>query len=93
VQLEQQQEQRDDQHEQLQKQLGRHLKNSKFIGVNYVFDNRLSTRITDDVFAKCGFCDSPCDSWMNCANKYCQVLKLFFKIIKPFLLLFFPSGS
>jgi UPF0176 protein len=34
---------------------------SKFIGKNFVFDNRLGERITEDIIAKCHQCGKPCD--------------------------------
>lgn len=47
---------------------------SKFIGKNFVFDNRLGERVTDDVIAKCHQCGKPCDTHTNCANKACHLL-------------------
>jgi UPF0176 protein len=49
------------------------LKN-KFIGKNFVFDNRLGERITDDVIAHCHQCGKPCDSHTNCQNNGCHLL-------------------
>ena len=40
----------------------------KFIGKNFVFDERLGERITDDVFARCHQCDAPSDSHTICRN-------------------------
>ncbi|MFN0031267.1 MAG: rhodanese-related sulfurtransferase [Flavobacteriales bacterium] len=47
---------------------------NKFKGVNFVFDERLSERISDDVLAQCHQCGQPCDSHTNCANEACHVL-------------------
>ncbi|MEI2709412.1 MAG: rhodanese-related sulfurtransferase [Chitinophagaceae bacterium] len=47
---------------------------SKFIGKNFVFDNRLGERITEDVIAKCHQCDKPCDAHTNCKNDGCHLL-------------------
>lgn len=47
---------------------------SKFIGKNFVFDNRLGERITDDVIAQCHQCGKPCDDHTNCANQGCHLL-------------------
>lgn len=47
---------------------------SKFIGKNFVFDNRLGERITDDVIAHCHQCGKPCDTHTNCMNDGCHLL-------------------
>lgn len=47
---------------------------SKFIGKNFVFDNRLGERITDDVIAKCHQCGDPADTHTNCKNDGCHLL-------------------
>ncbi|MCU0435566.1 MAG: rhodanese-related sulfurtransferase [Bacteroidia bacterium] len=47
---------------------------SKFIGKNFVFDERLGERITHDVIARCHQCDAVCDTHVNCANTDCHVL-------------------
>lgn len=47
---------------------------SKFIGKNFVFDDRLGERITDDVIAHCHLCGSSCDNHINCANEDCHLL-------------------
>ncbi len=47
---------------------------SKFKGKNFVFDERLGERITDDVLAKCYQCDRLCDDYTNCANVECNML-------------------
>lgn len=47
---------------------------SKFIGKNFVFDDRLGERITEDVIAKCHQCGQPADTHTNCANEGCHLL-------------------
>ncbi len=49
------------------------LKN-KFIGKNFVFDERRSERISDDVIAHCHQCGNPADLHTNCANEACHLL-------------------
>jgi UPF0176 protein len=45
-----------------------------FVGKNFVFDERLGERITDDIIASCHICGSPCDTHVNCANSSCHLL-------------------
>ena len=52
-------------------QLG--LKN-KFIGKNFVFDERMGERISEEVIASCHLCGKPCDTHINCANDACHIL-------------------
>ena len=47
---------------------------SKFVGKNFVFDNRLGERITEDVIAHCHQCGKPCDAHTNCKNNGCHLL-------------------
>ena len=47
---------------------------NKFIGKNFVFDERRSEAISDDIIANCHQCDSPCDTHVNCANDACHLL-------------------
>lgn len=47
---------------------------SKFIGKNFVFDQRVGERITNDVIAQCHQCGAPCDNHTNCANDDCHLL-------------------
>ena len=49
------------------------LKN-KFIGKNFVFDERRSEAISDDVIASCHQCGASCDEHINCANEACHLL-------------------
>lgn len=48
--------------------------NSKFIGKNFVFDDRLGERITEDIIAKCHQCGKPADTHTNCINSGCHLL-------------------
>ncbi|MCL4136073.1 UNVERIFIED_CONTAM: hypothetical protein GTU68_001408 [Idotea baltica] len=47
---------------------------NKFIGKNFVFDERLGERITEDVIAVCHQCGTACDDHTNCVNEACHVL-------------------
>jgi len=47
---------------------------SRFSGKNFVFDERLGERITDDIIAKCHQCGKPCDTHTNCKNDGCHLL-------------------
>lgn len=48
--------------------------NNKFVGKNFVFDERRSEAISEDVIARCHQCGSPCDTHVNCANEACHLL-------------------
>jgi len=47
---------------------------NKFKGKNFVFDERLEERITDDVIAQCHQCGDAFDHHTNCKNKGCNLL-------------------
>lgn len=47
---------------------------SKFIGKNFVFDNRLGERITEDIISQCHQCGQPADTHTNCKNDGCHIL-------------------
>jgi len=47
---------------------------SKFIGKNFVFDDRMGERITPDIIARCHQCGDPADDHINCANDACHLL-------------------
>jgi len=47
---------------------------SKFIGKNFVFDDRMGERITTDIIARCHQCGQPADQHVNCANDACHLL-------------------
>jgi UPF0176 protein len=47
---------------------------NKFHGKNFVFDQRLGERITDEIIAKCHQCGKPADTHTNCVNDACHLL-------------------
>ncbi|MEM6699662.1 MAG: rhodanese-related sulfurtransferase [Bacteroidota bacterium] len=47
---------------------------NKFIGKNFVFDERMGERISEEVVAQCHQCGKPCDTHINCANDACHIL-------------------
>ncbi len=47
---------------------------SKFRGINFVFDERIGERITPDVLSNCHQCGKPCDVHVNCKNDDCHLL-------------------
>lgn len=47
---------------------------NKFIGKNFVFDERLGERISPDIIAHCHQCGTTADTHVNCANVYCHIL-------------------
>jgi len=47
---------------------------SRFIGKNFVFDDRLGERITDHIIASCHQCGQPADTHTNCKNDGCHLL-------------------
>ena len=49
---------------------------NKFIGKNFVFDERMAERISDDVIAHCHTCGTSCDTHVNCANPTCNILMI-----------------
>lgn len=46
----------------------------KFKGVNFVFDERLAERISDEIIASCHQCGEPFDHHTNCMNLGCHIL-------------------
>jgi UPF0176 protein len=44
------------------------------MGKNFVFDNRLAERISDDILSNCHQCGNPCDTHTNCENRACHLL-------------------
>ncbi|MBX9444379.1 oxygen-dependent tRNA uridine(34) hydroxylase TrhO [Dickeya chrysanthemi] len=46
----------------------------KFVGKNFVFDERMGERVSDDVIAHCHQCGEPCDTHVNCKNQGCHLL-------------------
>ena len=47
---------------------------NKFLGQNFVFDDRRAERISEDIIANCHQCASPFDIHSNCANEACHLL-------------------
>lgn len=47
---------------------------NKFRGKNFVFDNRLGERISDEIISTCHQCGEPADSHTNCRNEGCHLL-------------------
>lgn len=56
------------------KQVNENKLENKFIGKNFVFDERLGERISDDIIAQCHQCGKPADTHVNCANEGCHLL-------------------
>lgn len=42
---------------------------NKFLGKNFVFDERRGERISEDIIAQCHQCGAPCDNHVNCVNE------------------------
>ena len=49
---------------------------NKFLGKNFVFDERRGERISSDVISNCHQCGEPCDIHTNCRNMNCNLLFL-----------------
>jgi len=47
---------------------------SQFKGKNFVFDDRLGEKITEDIISKCHQCGVACDTHTNCKNDGCHLL-------------------
>ena len=47
---------------------------NKFIGKNFVFDERRGERISDDIISTCHQCGEPCDTHTNCNYLDCNLL-------------------
>lgn len=47
---------------------------NKFVGKNFVFDERLGERISEEIIATCHQCGKPCDNHTNCSNDACHIL-------------------
>ncbi len=46
----------------------------RFIGKNFVFDERLGESINGQIISRCHQCGKPCDTHTNCANNSCHLL-------------------
>lgn len=47
---------------------------NKFLGKNFVFDDRLGERIGQEIIARCHQCGNLCDNHTNCRNEACHLL-------------------
>lgn len=47
---------------------------NKFVGKNFVFDQRMGERISTEIISKCHQCGTPCDVHINCDNLHCHVM-------------------
>ncbi len=47
---------------------------NKFHGKNFVFDQRLGERITEEIISHCHQCGLPADTHVNCVNDACHLL-------------------
>jgi UPF0176 protein len=47
---------------------------NKFRGKNFVFDERLGERISEEIISHCHQCGKPCDTHTNCVNDACHLL-------------------
>jgi UPF0176 protein len=47
---------------------------NKFRGKNFVFDDRMGERISDEIIATCHQCGRPADKHINCRNEACHLL-------------------
>tara|TARA_R110002049_G_scaffold307520_1_gene508218 strand:- start:30114 stop:31184 length:1071 start_codon:yes stop_codon:yes gene_type:complete len=47
---------------------------NKFLGKNFVFDERRAEKISEDIIACCHQCGKPADIHTNCANDACHLL-------------------
>ena len=49
---------------------------NKFIGKNFVFDDRLGEKVSDDIISHCDQCSEACDNYTNCKYVDCNLLFL-----------------
>lgn len=47
---------------------------SKFVGKNFVFDERLGESVNGEIISKCHQCGTTCDTHTNCENLGCHIL-------------------
>jgi UPF0176 protein len=47
---------------------------NKFHGKNFVFDQRLGERVTNEIISQCHQCGKPADTHVNCINDACHLL-------------------
>ncbi|HXP51054.1 MAG TPA: rhodanese-related sulfurtransferase, partial [Bacteroidia bacterium] len=55
-------------------QVKKHGLESKFIGKNFVFDERLSEKVTEDILSKCHCCGEVSERQINCSYEPCHTL-------------------
>ena len=55
-------------------QVKEHGLENKFKGKNFVFDNRLGERVSNDIISSCHQCGQKSDNHTNCANLNCNLL-------------------
>jgi len=53
---------------------------NKFRGKNFVFDERLAERVSEEIVSECDLCGTPSDNQINCANQMCHLLFIQCKI-------------
>jgi len=58
------------------KQIEENNLENKFIGKNFVFDDRLGEKISRDIISTCDQCGKPCDDYTNCNYVDCNLLFL-----------------
>ena len=58
------------------KQIKEHNLENKFIGKNFVFDDRLGEKISNHVIGMCDQCNNACDNYTNCNYVDCNLLFL-----------------
>ncbi|MGE3278763.1 MAG: rhodanese-related sulfurtransferase, partial [Candidatus Altimarinota bacterium] len=46
----------------------------RFLGKNFVFDERIGEKVTDDILSQCDQCQQTCDEYTNCKNTMCNLL-------------------
>jgi len=46
----------------------------RFLGKNFVFDERIGEKVTEDVLSQCDQCQVTCDEYTNCKNTMCNLL-------------------
>ena len=56
------------------KQIKENNLDNKFIGKNFVFDDRLGEKISNDIISTCDQCGGPCDDYTNCNYVDCNLL-------------------
>tara|TARA_Y100000991_G_scaffold210868_1_gene192618 strand:- start:398 stop:1471 length:1074 start_codon:yes stop_codon:yes gene_type:complete len=56
------------------RQVRAHGLENKFIGKNFVFDERRAEKISEDIISQCHQCGAPADVHVNCANEACHLL-------------------